>query len=98
MEFPRKKEDELAEARGHLTYFQRLASGLSFAMAQMQTDEKLCQKSIRIWEGRIEKLEARQKGHNRPVDDGKSSEILSPKKEADPIKAGCRVKRGRGNR
>lgn len=81
-------EEELAEAQGHLTYFQRAVLGFDFAIKRMEEDKKACEKNAKLWQGRIEKMEARQKARNIPVAEGKASEAQSPEKEGDRRRTG----------
>jgi hypothetical protein len=59
--FPRKKEDELREAYGHLEYFKAKGEALEKAVGQMKEDLRICQKEAKTWEGRIETLEGKAK-------------------------------------
>jgi len=51
-----KKADELTEALGHLSYFRNQRLGLEYAILKMKEDLRLCEKNVKIWEGRIEKM------------------------------------------
>jgi hypothetical protein len=82
-EYPRKKESELAEARGHLIYFQQAVSGLNFAIKRMQEDLKVCEKSEKLWEGRIAKMEGSMKAPDSPVAEGKLQKQPRTAKEGD---------------
>ncbi len=86
-----KLDDELAEAQGHLLYFQRAVLGFDFAIKRMETDKKACEKNAKLWQGRIERMVARQKARNSPKDRGEAPELQSPKEGTDRRKAGKRA-------
>jgi hypothetical protein len=82
-DFPRKKEAELAEARGHLIYFQQQLRAYAFAMDRMSADFKICEKEIKTWNARIEKMEGPKEAHNSPVAEGKTQKQPRHAKEGD---------------
>lgn len=55
------REQELAEAHGHLIYWQRQQDGQNFALRQIQTDLKTSEKEVQRWSAVVEKLEGKQK-------------------------------------
>ena len=55
-----KREAELAEAQGHITYFKNQRMALEFAIPKMQEDLRLCNKNVKIWEERIERIGERK--------------------------------------
>lgn len=81
----------MAEAQGHLLYFQRAVLGFDFAIKRMETDKKACESSAKLWQGRIEKMEARLKARNSPVAEGKAPEAQRPEKEGDRRNPGKRA-------
>lgn len=52
-----KREAERAEALGHLTYFQEMLFAQEQAARRMQDNIKICRKNVKLWAGRIEKME-----------------------------------------
>jgi hypothetical protein len=58
-EYPLPKKDELQEARAHLLYYKSLADALGPAIKMMQKDLAICQENGKLWQSRIDKLEAK---------------------------------------
>jgi hypothetical protein len=56
-----KRETEREEALGHLAYFKEMGTAYEQAIKRMQENHRLCQKNIKLWEGRIERMEAKAK-------------------------------------
>jgi hypothetical protein len=56
-----KREPELAEAQGHIAYFKNQRMALEFAIPKMQEDLRLCNKNVKIWEERIERMQEEKK-------------------------------------
>jgi hypothetical protein len=52
-----KREAEKKEALGHLVYFQEMLFAQEQAARRMQDNIKICRKNVKVWEGRIAKLE-----------------------------------------
>lgn len=84
-------DEELTEAQGHLLYFQRAVLGFDFAISRMEKDRKACEQNVKLWRGRIERIEARQKARNSPKDRGEGAVVQSPEKEGDRRKPGKRA-------
>jgi hypothetical protein len=51
-----KRQAELQEALGHLEYFKEMLSAYQQAMKRMQVNLRICDKNVKLWEGRIEKM------------------------------------------
>lgn len=58
-----KREAERTEALGHLTYFQEMLFAQEQAARRMEDNIKICKKNIKIWEGRIAKMESKHESH-----------------------------------
>lgn len=54
-----KREAERKEALGHLVYFQEMLFAQEQARNRMENNIKLCRKNIKLWEGRIAKMESK---------------------------------------
>ncbi len=54
-----KAEKELAEAQGHLLYWQRLDLALSSMIMRAKEEVLLAQKEQKRWEGRIATMEGK---------------------------------------
>jgi hypothetical protein len=54
-----KHEAEYQEALGHLVFFKNQRPALEYAITKMKEDLRLCEKNVKIWEGRIEAMKAK---------------------------------------
>jgi hypothetical protein len=54
-----KREVERHQALGHLTYFKEMLFAQEMAIRRMENNVKLCKKNIKLWEGRIDRMERR---------------------------------------
>lgn len=54
-----KREAEKKEALGHLVYFQEMLAAQEQARNRMENNVKICKKNIKLWEGRIAKMESK---------------------------------------
>jgi hypothetical protein len=52
-----KSEAEKKEALGHLVYFKEMLAAQELAIRRMENNIKVCKKNIKLWEGRIAKME-----------------------------------------
>jgi hypothetical protein len=52
-----KREAEKKEALGHLVYFQEMLFAQEQAAKRMEDNIKICRKNVKVWEGRIAKME-----------------------------------------
>ena len=55
-EYPTKKAQLLAEARGQFEYFHYKRTALSRALKLIQEDLKLCEDNEQVWQKRIEAM------------------------------------------
>jgi hypothetical protein len=83
------KSDELAEARGHLMYFQQQLLACAFAMDRMGADLKLCERGIKRWSDRVKVMEASSEASNSPVAEGEPKKQPRHLKEGDLVKSGA---------
>jgi hypothetical protein len=52
-----KREAEKKAALGHLVYFKEMLAAQELAIRRMENNVKLCKKNIKLWEGRIDRME-----------------------------------------
>jgi hypothetical protein len=52
-----KREAEKKEALGHLVYFREMLFAQEQAAKRMEDNIKICRKNVKVWEGRIAKME-----------------------------------------
>jgi hypothetical protein len=52
-----KREVERHQALGHLVYFKEMLFAQEMAIRRMENNVKLCKKNIKLWEGRIDRME-----------------------------------------
>jgi len=55
----KKREAEKQEALGHLVYFKEMLAAHELALKRMENNIKICRKNIKLWEGRIAKMESK---------------------------------------
>jgi hypothetical protein len=55
-----KREAEKDEALGHLVYFKEMLAAQEMAIRRMENNVKLCKKNIKLWEGRLERLQPKR--------------------------------------
>jgi hypothetical protein len=55
-----KREAEKQEALGHLVYFKEMLAAKELAIRRMETNVRLCKKNIKLWEGRLERLQPKR--------------------------------------
>jgi hypothetical protein len=48
------------EALGHLVYFKEMLAAQELSIRRMEDNVKLCKKNIKLWEGRLEKLQPKR--------------------------------------
>ena len=54
------KEEEMQEALSHLQYYKSQSRAIDSAIKRLKEDYILCRKNAKLWQARIDKLEAKQ--------------------------------------
>lgn len=53
-------EADYQMALGHLTYFKEMLAAYESALKRMEENARLCRKNVKLWEGRIAKMETKR--------------------------------------